>query len=403
MAISANPETSTLAPKFLPSIWKLCHRPHYCNCNHNNNVLNFLRPFPPLTTQSRMHCKCNNPSLVSSATSPPSATATSSSSSHYSPDMTLEPLQPHNSPSATTSWSEFAKNVSGEWDGFGADFSAKGKPIELPEHVVPEAFREWEVKMYDWQTQCPTLAQPDQPATVACKLIKLLPTVGCEADAATPYTTHHRNMGGDCPGSTLVSALAYEAATGCYVALWLPSSAAAAPSRLLELEHCLVDPRNRRSRIRIIQSLCVDEGGRIKLQKIGVFVEQWYGPFQNGQQLGGCAVLDSAFASTPALKASKVSGVWEGPVAVASFQTSQISEFQELKDDGWRKSSRDEHDLILLPKQLWCSLCEGNDGETCAEVGWVFNHGHAITSGCIFSSNADLKAIAIGREAAVSK
>ncbi|MQK22293.1 hypothetical protein EI013_28410, partial [Escherichia coli] len=35
-------------------------------------------------------------------------------------------------------WSQFAKRVSGEWDGFGADFSNEGKPIELPESVVPE-------------------------------------------------------------------------------------------------------------------------------------------------------------------------------------------------------------------------------------------------------------------------
>ncbi|XP_010436185.2 PREDICTED: uncharacterized protein LOC104719897 [Camelina sativa] len=77
-------------------------------------------------------------------------------------------------------WSEFAQNVSGEWDGFGADFSRQGQPLELPESVVPEAYREWEVKVFDWQTQCPTLAQPDAHAFLY-KSIKLLPTVGCEA------------------------------------------------------------------------------------------------------------------------------------------------------------------------------------------------------------------------------
>ena len=92
-------------------------------------------------------------------------------------------------------WVEFARNVSGEWDGYGADFSSQGKPIELPESVVPEAYREWEVKVYDWLPQCPTLAQTDN-SVLFYKWIKLLPTVGCEADAATRYFMDDRKVGG---------------------------------------------------------------------------------------------------------------------------------------------------------------------------------------------------------------
>ncbi|TQE11923.1 hypothetical protein C1H46_002557, partial [Malus baccata] len=81
-------------------------------------------------------------------------------------------------------WSEFARNVSGEWDGHGADFTREGCPIELPKNVVPTAYREWEVKVFDWQTQCPTLANPYEH-TLLYKNTELLPVVGCEADAAT--------------------------------------------------------------------------------------------------------------------------------------------------------------------------------------------------------------------------
>ncbi|KAM0999461.1 hypothetical protein ACFX2I_006224 [Malus domestica] len=83
-----------------------------------------------------------------------------------------------------SAWSEFARNVSGEWDGHGADFTREGCPIELPENVVPTAYRESEVKVFDWQTQCPTLANPDEH-TLLHKNIDLLPAVGCEADADT--------------------------------------------------------------------------------------------------------------------------------------------------------------------------------------------------------------------------
>ncbi|KAM0956224.1 hypothetical protein ACFX1X_024844 [Malus domestica] len=80
-------------------------------------------------------------------------------------------------------WSD-EMNVSGEWDGHGADFTREGCPIKLLENVVPVAYREWEVKVFDWQTQCPTLANPDEHILLY-KNIELLPAVGCEANAAT--------------------------------------------------------------------------------------------------------------------------------------------------------------------------------------------------------------------------
>lgn len=211
-------------------------------------------------------------------------------------------------------WSEFAKNVSGEWDGYGAEFSPEGKPFELPESVVPEAYREWEVKVFDWQTQCPTLVESDD-FVAKFKLIKLLPTVGCEADAATRHSVDERNIS----GSNHESAFAYDS-SGCFVAVW-PAKDSETNS-LLELEHCLVNPQNRESRIRVIQVVRV-ENFKFRMQKIKVFVEQWYGPFRNGEQLGGCSIRDTSFASTEALKSSDVSGVWKGLNAVAAFQKSQ--------------------------------------------------------------------------------
>ncbi|XWS39664.1 hypothetical protein CRYUN_Cryun18bG0074500 [Craigia yunnanensis] len=143
-----------------------------------------------------------------------------------------------------------------EWDGFGADFSIEGSPIELPDSVAPEAYREWEVKVYDWQTQCPTLAEPGENA-MTYKNIKLLPTVGCEADAATCHNIDERNIG---DVDNKVSAFRYQSS--------------------------------------------------------------WYGPFRNGDQLDGCAIRDSAFASIASTKASDVAGVWLGPNAVVSFDGS---------------------------------------------------------------------------------
>ncbi|KDP47013.1 hypothetical protein JCGZ_10740 [Jatropha curcas] len=295
------------------------------------------------------------------------------------------------SSSSSSIWSQFAANVSGEWDGYGADFTSEGKPIELPESVVPEAYREWEVKVFDWQTQCPTLAQPNQ-LLMTHKTIKLLPTVGCEADAATRYSINERVVGGL---DNKVSAFAYKS-SGSYVAVW------PIHDNQFELEHCLINPQDKESRVRIIQIVDLDNRN-MRLKNIRVFCEQWYGPFRNGDQLGGCAIRDTAFASAPALEASQVVGLWQGPRLFATYDTSQTGFLQELKDESIQKSVIDEHNIILLPKQLWCSVKGSSNGETCCEAGWLFDYGSAITSRCIFSSNVKLKEISLARETATTQ
>ncbi|XP_027085805.1 uncharacterized protein [Coffea arabica] len=323
-----------------------------------------------------------------------------------------------------TSWAEFAEKVSGEWDGYGADFSKDGEPMELPESVVPQAYRDWEVKVFDWQTQCPTLAHPTH-SQLTYKLIRLLPTVGCEADAATTYSLLERNINllatAAAARPAAATAFAYQS-NGCYVAVWPKENGGSLVQ--LELEHCLIHPRDRESRVRIIQAVRIkqqppaedgdDQGeptNMMQLEGIQVFCEQWYGPFRNGEQLGGCAIRDSAFASTPALTSCQVTGLWQGLPATATFQPDNSREeeervnFRELvvdDDDSVPLSaSRDGSSLILLPKQLWCSSNqEEEQGETWFQVGWLLDRGLAITSKCSFSADAKLKEVVIACETA---
>lgn len=154
----------------------------------NRSINNFILVPKNLIHTHKFHLFCCNNYSLNTRLSfkhnriPSSVSAISSSSAP--PDVVEVDGSNSASTAVSSKWMEFATNVSGEWDGYGADFSSEGEPIELPEQVVPEAFREWEVKVFDWQTQCPTLAQPHD-FTLFYKLIKLLPTVGCEADAAT--------------------------------------------------------------------------------------------------------------------------------------------------------------------------------------------------------------------------
>ncbi|KAF8020752.1 hypothetical protein BT93_G1252 [Corymbia citriodora subsp. variegata] len=310
-----------------------------------------------------------------------------SSSPCASPSIANSPIPGVEVPeSIADAWGEFATNISGEWDGFGADFSCEGKPIELPESVVPEAYREWEVKVFDWQTQCPTLANAEE-RILDYKTIKLLPTVGCEADAATRYSIDERCVG---EVNSKASAFAYQS-SGSYVSVWPMENKVM--DNMLELEFCLINPLDRESRVRLTQVIHVSNN-KVLLKGVRVFCEQWYGPFRNGDQLGGCAIRDSAFASTPAMAASDVVGVWQGPTSTANFHSSQ-DKLLELREVGVQRLARDDSNLVLLPKQLWCSLQGRENGETCSEAGWLFDNGHAITSRCILSSDAEEISIAL--------
>jgi hypothetical protein len=52
----------------------------------------------------------------------------------------------------------------------------RGEALELPEHYVPSAYREWEVHLFDWQCLCSTLATEDGALQNSVK--RMMPTVG---------------------------------------------------------------------------------------------------------------------------------------------------------------------------------------------------------------------------------
>ncbi|KAL6648871.1 hypothetical protein ACP70R_013095 [Stipagrostis hirtigluma subsp. patula] len=345
------------------------------------------------------------PSVPSSPCSPSSSQLRSRRCSSWSSRTRLRVVSPETPTTVDTDvgeaagvhsgnarWAEFAGRVSGEWDGFGAEFTAAGDPVELPENVVPEAFRDWGVQVFDWQTQCPTLADPAAPCALHYRLVRLLPTVGCEADAATVHTSHQRH-------ASSAAAFAY-AAAGSYVAAW-PKG----PAPVLEVEHCVVRPDGGGEvRVRVVQTVAL--GKEARLRGLKVFSEQWYGPFRNGEQLGGCAVRETAFAAGEKLDVSEVLGQWESRDAAAARFSDELDpetgKFAELSPAEPGKVLRDADGVVTLPKQLWSVFKEHGGGEFLCEVGWVLGGGSAVTSRCVLSRDGDVKEIAAAYESRVS-
>lgn len=221
---------------------------------------------------------------------------------------------------SSTAWETFGAQISGEWDGYSAEFNFRGEPVQLPSNVVPEAFHEWGVEIYDWQSQCPTLTHPTE-GRLWYKIQRLLPTVGCEADAATTHSVE------ECDAQIHASALAYHEG-GSYTAVWrgkrvMKEKQESGPGKVISregdelgVEQCLV---HNRSRVRIFQELNPHK-------RILVSREIWEGPFRNGESLGGCAISSSAFATHACLQASELRGSWQTEVYCAAFESASVSQ-----------------------------------------------------------------------------
>jgi len=82
----------------------------------------------------------------------------------------------------------------GEFVGHEVSFSvADGQALSIPDRFIPDAFREWNVPVLGFDRITSTQLQPPQPKQphqnhdyLYLKISRMLPTVGCEADAVVP-------------------------------------------------------------------------------------------------------------------------------------------------------------------------------------------------------------------------
>jgi hypothetical protein len=93
----------------------------------------------------------------------------------------------------------------GEWEAVTATFDRDGVPQQLPDRFVPSAFREWGVELCDWQSQCSMLCSADSSELrLQYRLRRMMPTVGCEADAVA-YTEDVETLFGSPAATTSTS------------------------------------------------------------------------------------------------------------------------------------------------------------------------------------------------------
>lgn len=187
---------------------------------------------------------------------------------------------------ADSVWNSFCEHAAGEWEGATATFSADGKPNELPSQYVPQEFNDWNVTLYDWQSQC---SMQPQANGVKCLLKRIMPTVGCEADAQSFDEEKRQLFESSAPVTQQHQAVLSD---GSYTTT---SSLDLSNEISIRFEHCLVTAQQRR--IRLVQHVTAPSASDPwRLSSVEVHNEKYDAPYNGGASLSGCGGGMSNFA-----------------------------------------------------------------------------------------------------------
>jgi hypothetical protein len=194
-------------------------------------------------------------------------------------------------------WNSFSNNVSGEWEGVTASFSPSGDVQLLPEHYVPQAFRDWGVELKDWQSQC-SATTSSTPKRLVSLLRRLMPTVGCEADAIAfteEATSSSSSSAADSASAAASSGndLLLAEADGSYSIGPLVALTGDSTTTRFHVEHCFMLPVTSTSatssssssteklRVKVVQKFRKNWAvqGAWKLDEIDLHREKYDGPY----------------------------------------------------------------------------------------------------------------------------
>ena len=150
--------------------------------------------------------------------------------------------------------------------------------------------------LYDWQSQCSVWADE---ASLSMVHRRMMPTVGCEADAIA-FTEDGQQLFPADGGSNTI------AADGSYSTGPLDLSST---DHTAAFQHCLGLGQGQRIRVvHKLQRMGTETCWRVA--EIEVHREQWDGPWTGKLELSGCGGGMDGFAQSPALDGSALEGSW---------------------------------------------------------------------------------------------
>ena len=161
-----------------------------------------------------------------------------------------------------------------------------------------QAYREWGVTLYDWQSNCSMHCSGTDGLSYTQR--RMMPTVGCEADAIAFTSQQQQLFTPGHPSATV-------AADGSYSAG--PADLAAAEIQSAAVEHCLVLRQGQR--VRVVHNLQrPSSGSSWEVVSIDVLHERYDAPYNGKGELGGCGGGMEPFAEGAALDRACLEGSW---------------------------------------------------------------------------------------------
>ena len=254
-------------------------------------------------------------------------------------------------------WQRFTDRVVGEWDGVCATFDADGEARELPEYYVPQAYRDWDVQLYDWQSQCSMNSTETGLMSVTRRM---MPTVGCEADAIAFTEEVPEDL-------ILGNSNAFYSSDG--LATQSPGLVMADEKSFdCKAEHILSLENDRRIRmVHLLKKMGPERQWRV--QGIEVHVEKKDSEYHGRRELTGCGGGMDPFAKTERLSMDEVATTFETGRSIASgFQLDGTI----VSGDSWdfRASVAEGMTVVGLPKQCWTAFScrQGEDGRVALRI-----------------------------------
>ncbi|CAI5519342.1 unnamed protein product [Closterium sp. Naga37s-1] len=368
-------------------------------------------------------------------------------------ELNLEALSSHaQTPPAVSAWPAVSAAFSGEWAGYSVDFSRFGQPLELPQSVVPEAFRDWGLVQYAWQSQTSSVARGETlgNAKILSSFVRYAPAAGCEAASPPKYSVERTVLELSAAPAAAAAAAAGElfafTEDGSYLLVragqsstmpapasvdamratqWVPRgidstardsnerdsdggirSMAAGP---FQVEHCLAlegveaASGKGRVRVRVVQEFAPQTaaaGGRggnrgggalavPRLASLAMHREKWVEPFSGGAELADGAAL----FSSEMIEEGEGS---EAPAISSSLVALELTEpIQTECSRQMETSALEDGTLMLLPEGVWSHVHKVDElsGESLfhVEVGWLFSSNQAIVSRANFDQSGNVK------------
>ena len=273
----------------------------------------------------------------------------------------------------SSSWDAFSSAAAGEYEGCTSTYVVSGPfrqsrdspspPSALPAKYVPDAFRDWDRTLYDWQTQASTLVSAGGTQAVSTRVKRLFPIVGCEADAVAFVEEPEAGA----PGSI---ALAWSP-DGSYARA--PASLGTSSTSSGRIEACFALPAGEdlggvalggtnRRRVRIVHDLSLLKSGDGRFS-IDVHLETWEGPFVNGASLRSCGASIASFAEKAPLSSD---------VELGRSRWAAVPNGVELGTTGEGFSL-----FTRLPLNAWSGLCISEAGSLLIESGLILGGGQS--------------------------